>query len=92
VHYIETDRRTGKPMPCRLAFVSEVPKHLTREPFDGCPNGTEGLWNASLAVIGRTGLIFEEGLGYLHPKGSDDIWGDEATASWHCAEDCEGAS
>lgn len=88
VHYVATDRSTGEPLPCRLAFISEVPKHLKREPFDGCPNGTEGQWIASLVTIGRTGLLFEEDLDYLHPNGSDALWAEETTASWHSTADC----
>lgn len=92
VHYVATDRNTGKPLPCRLAFISEVPKYLLREPFDGCPNGTDGQWIASLVAVGRTGLVFEEDLDYLHPTTSDNPWADETAASWHSAADCEETS
>jgi len=89
VHYAATDKSIGSVLPCRLAFISEVPEHLLREPFDGCPNGTEGLWIASLVAVGKTGLVFEEDLDYRHPAKPDDIWHDAGTASWHTVEDCE---
>lgn len=92
VHYAATDRRTGAPLPCRLAFISEVPKHLLREPFDGCRNGTEGLWIASIVAVGKTGLVFEEDLDYRHPAKPSDILDDDIPTSWHTADDCEEAS
>ncbi|MET7457711.1 hypothetical protein ABZT03_38850 [Streptomyces sp. NPDC005574] len=44
---------------CRAAVVTEVPQYLTQEPMDGCPNGTDGEWIASLAVLGPSGTFFD---------------------------------
>ncbi|MCX4232016.1 hypothetical protein [Streptomyces ortus] len=92
VHYVERDRRTDQPLPCRLAFISEVPRFLNREPLDGCPNGTDGEWIASLVVVGRTGFAFAGDADYLTPHGSNAPWAEDAATSWHVAADCEEAS
>jgi hypothetical protein len=47
---------------CRAAVITEVPEYLTAEPFDGCPNGTEGQWIVSLAVLNPSGMFFNTGL------------------------------
>ena len=60
VHYVSTS--DGK--SCRAAIITEVPQHLTAEPFDGCPNGTEGQWLASLAVLNPTGTEYVAGAPY----------------------------
>lgn len=44
---------------CRAAVITEVPTHLTQEPMDGCPNGTDGEWIVSLAVLGPSGAFFD---------------------------------
>lgn len=61
VHYVshgtpvrEDGTRAYEPT-CRAAVITEVPAHLLEEPLDGCPNGTQGNWLASLAVLNPTG-------------------------------------
>lgn len=54
VHYVAT----SDDKPCRAAIVTEVPKYLTAEPCDGCPNGTDGQWLASLVVFNPTGIDY----------------------------------
>lgn len=69
---------------CRAAIITAVPKCLTWEPLDGCPNGTDGQWEVSLAAINPTGFFFHEvsvmdetvtGGGSWHwpERGEDDI-------------------
>jgi hypothetical protein len=87
VHYVGQDRY-GQYQPCRLAVITEVPPILQAEPFDGCPNGSQGLWLASLIIFGRTGFAFEEDVDYLHPNGSDQLRDDDITTTWHTATDC----
>lgn len=66
VHYVShgtpprEDGSQAHPSVCRAAIVTEVPEYLTAEPFDGCPNGTNGLWLASLAVLNPTGMFFNQ--------------------------------
>jgi hypothetical protein len=45
---------------CRAAMITDVPKYLLAEPLDGCPNGTQDEWIASLAVMNPTGSFFNE--------------------------------
>lgn len=71
VHYVSTS--DGR--PCRAAVITEVPKYLTAEPFDGCPNGTEGQWLANLAVLNPTGTE------YVHSAPYNDGDGDDAGAA-----------
>ncbi|MFJ1865554.1 hypothetical protein ACIOD1_13065 [Streptomyces sp. NPDC088097] len=59
VHYVSYGTPGGEyPSVCRAAVITEVPDHLTAEPFDGCPNGTEGQWIAGLAVLNPEGFFF----------------------------------
>jgi hypothetical protein len=74
VHYVSTSDGN----PCRAAVITEVPKYLTAEPFDGCPNGTEGQWLANLAVLNPTGTE------YVHGVPHND--GDESTGAADCPE------
>lgn len=68
VHYvshgtpIREDGTQAYESKCRAAIITEVPKHLFAEPLDGCPNGTQGEWIASLAVLNPTGMFFDENL------------------------------
>ncbi|MEU8555979.1 hypothetical protein AB0C80_18585 [Streptomyces anthocyanicus] len=68
VHYVShgtpprEDGSQAYPSVCRAAIITEVPKHLEEEPLDGCPNGTQGQWLASLAVLNPTGSFFNEGV------------------------------
>lgn len=68
VHYVShgtplrEDGTQAFPPKCRAAIITDVPDHLTREPFDGCPNGAEGQWIASLAVLNPSGLFFDQGI------------------------------
>lgn len=65
---------------CRAAIITEVPKYLRAEPLDGCPNGTQGQWIASLAVLNPTGNFFNEGL----PQDDEAHQG----GTWHRREAC----
>ncbi|MFF5404619.1 hypothetical protein ACFY8K_16740 [Streptomyces misionensis] len=79
VHYVSygtPDREYTS--ECRVAIVTAVPKYLTAEPMDGCPNGTDGEWIASLAVLSPTGLFFNEDV----PFSEDDHEG----GTWHWPE------
>jgi len=59
VHYVSYGTPGGEYLSvCRAAVITEVPPHLTAEPFDGCPNGTEGQWVAGLAVLNPEGCFF----------------------------------
>lgn len=61
VHYVSYGTPGGEyASQCRAAVVSDVPKYLVAEPMDGCPNGTDGKWIASLAVLNPTGMFFNE--------------------------------
>ncbi|QXE36983.1 hypothetical protein KQY30_24995 [Streptomyces sp. GMY02] len=66
VHYvshgtpIHDDGSQAHPPACRVAIITEVPEYLTAEPLDGCPNGTQGQWLASLAVLNPTGVLFSQ--------------------------------
>jgi len=70
VHYvshgtpIREDGTQAYESKCRAAIITEVPKYLVKEPFDGCPNGTHdeqgAQWIASLAVLNPTGYFFAE--------------------------------
>ncbi len=66
VHYVShgtpvrEDGSQAHQSVCRAAIVTEVPAHLLAEPLDGCPNGTQGQWIASLAVLNPTGNFFNE--------------------------------
>lgn len=66
VHYVShgTPPREGGTQAytslCRAAIVTEVPQYLTQEPMDGCPNGADGEWIASLVVLNPTGAFFDQ--------------------------------
>lgn len=61
VHYVSYGTPGGEYTPqCRAAVVTEVPEYLVAEPMDGCPNGTDGEWIASLAVLNPTGTFFNQ--------------------------------
>jgi hypothetical protein len=62
VHYRSYGTPGGEYLPeCRAADITEVPKYLVAEPMDGCPNGTNEDWLASLAVLNPTGMFFNTG-------------------------------
>ncbi|MGW6455500.1 hypothetical protein ACWF94_06150 [Streptomyces sp. NPDC055078] len=69
------------PSVCRAAIITEVPEHLLREPLDGCPNGTQGEWIASLAVLNPSGIFFDQAVPYAEPDGSGLVGG-----TWHWPE------
>ncbi|WP_282203880.1 hypothetical protein [Kitasatospora fiedleri] len=53
----------------RAAIVTDVPRYLTAEPYDGCPNGKldhedRPMWIASLAVLNPTGVHFDLNVPY----------------------------
>jgi hypothetical protein len=87
VHYvshgspIREDGTQAYESVCRAAIITEVPRSLTAEPFDGCPNGTDGRWIAGLAVLNPTGAHFRCDVPYS--DGSDDS---EASGTWHWPE------
>jgi hypothetical protein len=61
VHYVSYGTPGGEyTSKCRAAIVTEVPEYLVAEPMDGCPNGTNGEWIASLAVLNPTGMFFNQ--------------------------------
>ncbi|MFJ6559974.1 hypothetical protein ACIQMV_08835 [Streptomyces sp. NPDC091412] len=63
VHYVSYGTPGGEfTSQCRAAIVTEVPRYLLAEPLDGCPNGTDGEWVASLAVLNPTGAYFNQNL------------------------------
>ncbi|SOE25656.1 hypothetical protein [Streptomyces sp. OK228] len=65
VHYVSYGTPGGEhPSVCRAAVITEVPQYLTAEPFDGCPNGTDGQWIAGLAVLNPEGFFFNRGVPY----------------------------
>lgn len=64
VHYVNHGMADGATKDCRAAIVTEVPEALTREPMDGCPNGTNGEWIAGLAVLNPTGTEFHRTVPY----------------------------
>lgn len=66
---------------CRAATITDVPEYLTAEPLDGCPNGTQGEWIASLAVTNPTGLFFDQAVPYCEPDGTGLVGG-----TWHWPE------
>ncbi|MFD6416013.1 hypothetical protein [Streptomyces sp. NPDC060194] len=59
---------------CRAAIVTEVPDYLTAEPFDGCPNGTQGQWLASLAILNPTGQFFNEHVAQDEAEHTGGTW------------------
>ncbi len=63
VHYMSYGTPGGEyASQCRAAIITEVPDYLLAEPMDGCPNGTNGEWIASLAVLNPTGMFFNQNL------------------------------
>lgn len=84
VHYVShgTPRREDGTQAytseCRAAIVTAVPECLVTEPMDGCPNGTDGEWIASLCVLNPTGFFFNEDV----PQNE----GEYAGGSWHWPE------
>ncbi|MGW2213304.1 hypothetical protein [Streptomyces sp. NPDC001781] len=87
VHYVShgtpvrEDGTQAYTAQCRAAIITAVPEYLTAEPFDGCPNGTDGQWTASLAVLNPTGMFFNENL----PQDEDGHEG----GTWHWPERTE---
>ncbi|MFF7837553.1 hypothetical protein ACFZC6_01765 [Streptomyces ossamyceticus] len=75
VHYVSYgtpgDEYTSQ---CRAAVVTEVPEYLVAEPMDGCPNGTDGEWIASLAVLNPTGAFFNENVPQDENEHSGGTW------------------
>jgi hypothetical protein len=79
VHYVSYGTPGGEyTSQCRAATVTAVPTYLVAEPMDGCPNGTDGEWIASLAVLNPTGVFFNENV----PQDEDG----HAGGSWHWPE------
>ena len=62
VHYVSYGTPNGEhAMCCRAAIITEVPHYLSTEPLDGCPNGTNVVTQASLAVFNPEGLFLKLG-------------------------------
>ena len=83
VHYVARGSADGVFAPkCRAAIVSEVADHLpsSMEPLDGCPNGTDGVWVASLTVLNPTGMHWHEDA----KRDSDKVGG-----TWHWPAECD---
>lgn len=59
---------------CRAAVVTEVPKYLVAEPMDGCPNGTDGEWIVSLAVLGPSGAFFDRNVALDEDSHAGGTW------------------
>jgi hypothetical protein len=79
VHYVSYGTPGGEyASECRAAVVTTVPKYLVAEPMGGCPNGTDGEWIASLAVLNPTGAFFNENA----PQDEDG----HAGGTWHWPE------
>lgn len=83
VHYVARGSLDGVFAPkCRAAIVTEVPDHLpdTMEPLDGCPNGTDGEWVASLSVFNPTGM-------HWHQDARRNT--DKTGGTWHWPSECD---
>lgn len=79
VHYVSYGTPGGEyTSQCRAAVVTEVPKYLVAEPMDGCPNGTDDEWIASLAVLNPTGTFFNQNV----PQDEHE----HAGGTWHWPE------
>lgn len=62
VHYVSYGTPGGEyASQCRAAIIGGVPKYLTAEPMDGCPNGSNDEWLADLVVLNPTGMFFNQG-------------------------------
>lgn len=59
---------------CRAAVITAVPQYLTQEPMDGCPNGTDGEWIASLAVLGPSGTFFDQNIRQDEDERNGGTW------------------
>ncbi|MFF6940476.1 hypothetical protein [Streptomyces lavendulae] len=78
VHYVSYGTPGGEyPSVCRAAVVTEVPEYLTAEPFDGCPNGTDGQWVAGLAVLNPEGFLFNRDVAFSE---------EQRGGTWHWPE------
>jgi len=80
VHYSRYGVRTGETRCC-LALITEVPQSLTAEPLDGCPNGTQDEWIASVVILAPNGYSFEQDV----PR--DEVLHEPGT--WHSGEECD---
>lgn len=75
VHYVSYGTPGGEyKQECRAAIITAIPPHLLTEPMDGCPNGTNGEWLASLAVLNPTGMYFNENLPLDQEEKSGGSW------------------
>ncbi|NUS26923.1 MAG: hypothetical protein HOV92_22225 [Streptomyces sp.] len=75
VHYVSYGTPGGEfTSQCRAAIVTAVPKYLVAEPLDGCPNGTDGEWIASLAVLNPTGIFLNEGVQMDESEHAGGTW------------------
>lgn len=77
VHYVSYGTPGGEyPSVCRAAMITEVPQSLLVEPMDGCPNGTDGLWIAGLAVMNPEGMFFNRNVPQIELRGHGGTWHD----------------
>lgn len=75
VHYVSYGTPGGEfGRECRAAIITEVPAHLLAEPMDGCPNGTDGQWIASLAVLNPTGAYFNQNVALDESASTGGTW------------------
>lgn len=78
VHYVSYGTPGGEyPSVCRAAVITEVPEDLAAEPYDGCPNGTDGQWIAGLAVLNPEGFFFNRDAEYSE---------EQRGGTWHWPE------
>jgi hypothetical protein len=75
--------------PCRAAFVTSLPHHLRREPYDGCSNGYEGEWVADLLIFGSHAHDFRERVDWASSP-TVRRFPEEAVHDglWHTATEC----
>lgn len=75
VHYVSFGTPGGEyTSQCRAAIITAVPKYLTQEPLDGCPNGTDDEWIACLAVLNPTGTFFNENVPMDETERAGGTW------------------
>jgi hypothetical protein len=87
VHY-NAAAETG---PCRLAVLTALPATLSREPYDGCPNGSSDEWIADLMILGPRALDFRERVDWAGSPSIDGYPEDATEGTWHTADQCKEA-